>query len=743
MIQRLIIRFGWVCLALSIIGIIAWSNRFPEGFIFAAGDVVQYFNQNYVERNFRYLWSNTVGEGGFSSISLYYPFYATLFNISDLFGFSPSQQSFLYMSFFWGGSYLSCLFGLSLISNRGFSLWSFKASLLSLIYALNPYTFYVFYFIWGYTPFLYLYLAVPILVIATIEFINEFNWRRSRYLLVVLFCAHLFSTISYGNLAFFISANLVLFSLAIFYWILVSNVSLSKFGTKIFELLVVELIAVGWAVFPQLPALFESSPLKSSAIFDYDTWIIWQRLSFWEILSLNPNAGTYGISHPFALASGIMISVIAIGVGCLLSGRSIEYRRWLAAFVVVLAIALIESKGKGLVPDDWAILAFKNPILGALRSNGKAFIFLPFLLLFMLISSMRSWSSRSSFCLMMGVSLACIFSINTILLGGLPAEFLGGASSGEQVCKNAKSCYLVHIPSEYTEAAAAIKEDGLNGKILSLPYSVINSPGWANYPKWKHIGVDPTAQLFSLPIVQMNMYHPFGWPYGKDWVVDEISESEFFSLVSSLGVSYFIFHKDISRDFSGPAARHLQSYKERGLIYTLYESNVVSIYRVANSYLRAAVTAHNDVDSGSPLEKINVVKVDPTKYIVTMTVDADVTSLALRETFSRQWRVYVLPTEQEGSAQRLGGPLPWLRSFFFPSLGEGVHGLYQGYGNQWELNAETICKDFFCAVDKNGKQTISLIIEYWPQRYMYLLLIITALVGLSILISFFRFLMRR
>ncbi len=736
-----IIKFGWICIAFSIIGIVAWLNKFPEGMVFAAGDVVQYFNQDFVKRNFNHLWSNIVGEGGFSSSFLYYPFYAVLFKVSDIFSLNPSQQSFLYMAFFWGGAYVSCLFGLSLISCRKFSVWSFEASLFSLIYALNPYTFYAFFFIWGYTPFLYLYVAIPIFVIATIEFFNEDNWQRSKNLLVILFFTHLFSTIAYGNLAFFISANLVLLILIISNWVLISKLPPKKLFIKICLFFTVELVATGWAVLPQLPSLlFENSPIKNDDIFDLGKWVLWQRLSFWEIFSLNPLASIYGVNRPFAMTSGLIISGLAIWLGCKNRTKSFAHKQWLAALCTVLIIALIESKGKGFVPDTWTIWAFSNPILGALRSNGKAYIFLPFLVLLMLFLSTSSWRRHYRNCLMLLVLTISIFSTYPLFFGGLPAEYLGG-SRGDKICRNSKSCYLVRIPSEYNEAAAVIKKDGLDGKILGLPYSVISSPGWSNYPEWKHVGVDPTTQLFSLPVVQMNMYHAFGRPYGLDWAENDMSQSEFFQMVSDLGVSYLMFHKGISKNFSIPAARHLREYEQMGLIHALYKSDTVSIYRVAEAYLRPAITAYSRVKFDESLMGIDVMKVNPTKYIVTLPVSQYETNLVLREAFSRQWRIHISPPKQGGLEKQLHGIPAWWRSFFSPLLSEGSHSLFHGYGNQWKFNTELICRDYGCAKDKSGAQTITLVIEYWPQRYLYLLQTFTSLVALCLIINILRVLM--
>lgn len=730
---KLIIKqFGWIAIALSVIGGVAMFNRFPEGMVFAGGDVVQYFNQNFVERNFHHIWSNVIGEGGFSPVFLYYPIYWAIFTVSDLFGVNPSQQSVLYMFFFWGGAYIGCLFGLSLLTNRKFSIWSFEASLFALIYALNPYTFYAFYFIWGYSPFLYLYLAIPVLVITTIEFICEADPQRGKRLLMVLFFAHLFATIAYANLSFFVGVNLVLAGLGLAIWILASKATVKEFLIKIIAFLAIELAATGWATLPQLPnLLFENNPIDNGGFFDYASWILWQRLSFREIFSLNPAAGAYGNDHPFAMALGLIIIGLAVWLGCQQRAVLAEHRRWLAVLLSVLIVALLETKGKGIVPDAWSVWAFSNPVLGALRSFGKVFIFLPFLVILMLLLGISSWSNRARKLLAMGVFIVCVLSAYPMFLGGLQTEYSVGLKSGE-LCSNAKYCYLNRIPPEYSEAADVIKHDGLDGKILSLPYSVINSPGWSNYPTWKHVGSDPTVQLFSLPVVQMNAYHVFGRAYGLEWAQGGIAEPEFFKLVADLGISYLLFHKDVRQDFIGPAARILQAYEQKGLIRTLYESRTVSIYRVGEDYLRQIVTADSSSNPKQPLAAVNVVKVDPTKYIVSLPVSAHENNVVLREAFSRQWKVHILPYKRSEPVEQVAKNLSWWDLFFFPTLTEDSHTRFGGYGNVWKINTDAALRDFGSATDAKGQQTVVLVLEYLPQRYINILLIVAVLGGLAV-----------
>lgn len=735
-IGLLISRFKWIIAALGIIGALAWLNHFPDGMIFAGGDVVQYFNRDWVERNLHYIWSNAVGEGGFSPIFLYYPFYAALFAVSDVFGLTPSQQSILYMLFFWGGAYAGCLVGFSLVTNKKFSIWSLEANLLALIYAINPYTFYAFYFIWGYSPFLFLYVVFPVLAVATIEYFGSPSWQQAKHSLAVLFVAHLFATIAYANLSFFIGVNLVLLGIGIGVaeWTIASKCSTKQFFLKILLLLGVEIAATGWAVLPQFPnLLFEGNPLNKGAAFDFPGWILWQRLSFWEFFTLNPAASGYMGSNSIAVALSLVVIGLVVWVWIVRSDKLdlSTRRRSLTILTIVLMVALLETKGKGIVPGASAVWAFSNPILGALRSNGKVFIFLPFLVHLMLLFSMSSWSQRARHLILGATLFACFVSSYPMLLGELQTKYSVGLRNGE-LCGDAAYCYLNRIPHEYSESVAVIKNDGLGGKILSLPYSVINSPGWSNYPAWKHVGLDPTMQLFSLPVVNMNIYHAFGQPYGREWAEGGMEGSEWlFNLVADLGVSYFLFHKDVRADFRYPAEYYLKNYEQKGLLRTIYDSQVVTVYRVADTYRQPVITAHFNAHPEQSMARVDVVKVNPTKYVITLPVNEHGINLRLREAFSQQWRVYILPSRRAAPAQQVAENLSWWESFFLPALAEDAHVRFGGYGNAWEVGTKALCPDFGCFADGAASQSVSLVIEYWPQRFVYLFLIIAVLIGIS------------
>lgn len=729
-------KYAWTAGGLAIIACIAWLNRVPDGMIFSGGDVLQYFDREFVDRSFRHIWSNFLGEGFFSPSYLYYPFYVALFAVSDLFGLDPSREAILYVLFVWGGSYIAWLFAHSLRRSSELSVWSAETNLLALLYALNPFTFYAFYFIWGYSPFLFIYVVFPVIATATLEYFAETERGRSYRLLALLFFTHALATIAYTNLSFFVGLNVVLGIVVLSEWLFERRRPARSMVRKAFAFFLVELAATSWAIVPQLPnLLLEHSP---TAAANFSSWILWQRLSIWEVLTLNPQAKHYVANSAAVaiLALGVMAAALLVWIarspGQRLAGRG------LAMACGIAVIVLIESKGRGIVPGEAAIWAFANPLLGALRSNGKVAIFLPFLVLFLMSVGFSDWNRRLRIGLLAATVGVFLISAYPMATGGLQKKYSVGIKKGE-VCDSGLYCYLNRIPSEYRDAAAAVRRDGRGGKILSVPYSVVSSVNWTYYPSWKHIGVDPTVQLFNLPVVQVNTHHLFGYIYGREW--EEAGRDDpqpLLNLAADLGASYVLFHKDVYRQFLYPSADYLPNYERLGALTAIFDSPIVTVYRVAPSYLRPTIESFPD---GGGMRRAESVKLSPAKYVVTVPVWPNDNEIVLREGFSSQWRVHVLPASRSGPAATVATGVSWWESFFLPVVPHSSHARFARYGNRWRFDGDRLCNELGCAQGPDGQRIATLVVEYAPQRYVYLLQllsVIAAVVASAAMIFRFR-----
>jgi len=152
---------------LLVIVFVSLMNIFPKGYTFSGGDVTQYIN---LKNNFNmmlYTWDSVAGSGVFLQFFSYSIFYIPFYFLSYL-GISASAQSFFYFFIFLAASYISFFlaskkFG---VVKESFGL----RVLISLVYAINPYTLYVFIYTWGYSPFLLLYPLIPLIFAFTYSY---------------------------------------------------------------------------------------------------------------------------------------------------------------------------------------------------------------------------------------------------------------------------------------------------------------------------------------------------------------------------------------------------------------------------------------------------------------------------------------------------------------------------------------------------------------------------------------------
>ena len=728
-------KFIWIFTGIVLILLLSIYNQFPDGMFFAGGDQFQLVNTAWIDKTYFYIWSHWNGEGGFSTGANYYPFFRGINIISQIFSLTASKQSIIFYLFYWGTSYLSFLWSLKLLKINNFSVFSWQAATISFIYALNPYTYYLFYLLWGFGPFPLLYPLIPLLTVSAIQYFFATQKQESRKYYCLLLLLFFLANPAFSNTSFFVASNFVLMALFSLLWAFNKNFSLFFYFKKLILLFSIELIASGWAVIPQINYfLNEASPVKNQAIFNFKEWILWQRLNLLDLFTLNP----YGLSEASSTSITFIfgsIFIILILVGFVCKKRVSQINPFaVSLFIICIFIFLIESKGKGFISDEVAIWLYSNPVLGAFRSYGKLYIFLPTLLLLTLvyqISDYRKISASIALLILLFFNLTAIYPV---LTGKIQTEYSGILENGK-TCINAPRCNLNYIPPDYLEAAQIIKAENLSGKILSAPYSVINSPGWSNYPSWKHIGVDPTPQFFSLPVVQMNSYGAFGFPYGLDWARGGADNANSILLrIADLDIRYILFHKDADNRFIEPPLSYLRKLENNGDFHQIYESKNLIIFRVDDLHFRPIITAH--IANIKPSLNLFFTQINPTKYQILLPLENQMIEVVFRESFSSKWEL-LLSTNPFNSDGIVALP-QWWESFFFSKLGYDKHRLFEQYANTWQLNPALECKKYNCDVIMiNNQPYILIYIEYAIQRLVYLLMLLSLAASVFIIIFWF------
>jgi hypothetical protein len=699
-----------------------YINISPDGMIFAGGDVYQPINPDWFKEKFGYTWSHWRGEGGYAVGMVFYSvLYITILSIGNLLSLSTSEQSLIYYVLYWGGPYFSFLFAAKILkSNNIYS--DFEIKFLSFLYALNPYTFYIFFSIWGFNAFPFIYITIPIVIASSIKIFEECGDQKFKYTFI-LFIALFISNIGTSNLAFYLSLNIINLIIVSFISLLMPSISIKSYIKNLSIYFFILFTATSFVLIPQLNYfLFESSPINNK-IFNFSDWVLWQRLDFWELFTINPEAKQFFAINKYILWAGSIFYLAVIFV--LLKAKN--NARTLALFLACLFSIAIESKLKGIITNDLTITLFSNPLLGSFRSNGKLFIYFPFLLIGIIYLGAIDLTKKSRLALFALLFVFNGISILPVTLGKIQTKYSTAFKPGEN-CDTSTNCNLKAIPQDYLAASKAIEIDGLQGKILSTPFSVINSPGWNNYPKWKHIGADPTHQLFSLPIVDMNSYEAFGTPYGEKWAKGDPNDfKDILRTASSLGISYIIFHKDVAPQFIEPSLSYIKALEKDGSIVKIHEGDYINTYRVKENYRKNLITQENTSgDSSNSL--IEFVKINSTQYLAYIPFDNKTSLLVFREAFSSQWELLFNALNNSGDISKVE-PTKWWNRFNLPAIPQTRHHLYEGYGNSWEVNPQEDCaKITSCQVlERNGKKFLVLMLEYKTQKIFYSCLLLSTL----------------
>lgn len=565
---------------------VTFVNSFPQGYTFSGGDFSQALNISQIFSNFFYVWGNRIcvfGEGGFfpwyNSVSFYFIFY----RLPEFFGLNNTNILSYILFLFLLLSYLSFLFSIKLLfknNNKAIN------ALFSLCYALNLTTLYFYTFIWGFSHQIIIYIFIPVLTALFIKFIETCELNYMLGFLLFLFL----SIPAYGNPAFFVALCFFL-SLIFLGLILVRHI---KFDLRFLKaVLILVLLALGVLSCWLLPLLvFVKSGFKSITVgaFALKSWLDMQST---DILSIFLNVPSRKEYFPFKYDNGfsIMLSflpILGIGLALMIKTKKARYNFYkvIFAFIYVLFVFLLKKTYPPF--SQLSLWIFNIPFFTVLRSYEKLAVFMPYIILVMLYVLALDVCTKKNMRLL---------AFSVFLLFIIPAPFFKGgvlqkysvAFSEKDNYKNADYSYLVKIPDEYKGLSKIAEEDLTDSKVLSLPYSVINSVGWVNYPKWKLVGVDPVQNFHGKPTVQANSFNSnlSGWNYGLSWnEIDTRSSGWIIPLSGLLNAKYIIYHKDVATTFLNKTTEKIKYLKKQGLVRLLLDNEMYSFYEVSSIYFR-------------------------------------------------------------------------------------------------------------------------------------------------------------
>ena len=565
---------------------ISFLNKYPSGYTFSAGDnsqIIKY--DNFLKNSLQYSWqaSNT-GQTNISQPYFYFYYFCSL--VQKVIGVGNMSVFFyLIFSLF---SFFSFRYSAKIFFKTGSD---FSRNSISFIYAFSPYLLY-FYLLFGLTN-LFLSSLIPLIIALSYNYFQESSVKKLSYLGIVFFVCNFV----FGNAAFFISLLIITFLLIILeFFILSKDRNYWEYAKKVFFYYGLLFLTSFIAIIPQISTLSQASDTINSnaAFFDIKEWIYWASLGFLDILYITPSYLFNADLSKFSVPFGIIPSLLFI-VAFMYRDRY-KPRMILVLSLMTIIIIFLSNKGKGILSKGFITDIFSsNIILESLRSHDKASVYLPFFILIVIIfivGKIKRW----------------ILMLAIVLYLGLYFSFFLGRS--KYIRPNVPGLdydYVVKIPQDYFDTSDRLTSEKNNYRILSLPWCILNSPGWVNYPKWRISGNDVTSHLFKQPVISVSNVLNENWFYIKTWNEQKSEDSAWILAFAQLqNAKYLIYHKDVAKQFLDQTENKISYYEEKGLITKIENNENFDLYRIGdeNNFMPKFYVPSKDFISNRPIEDL-------------------------------------------------------------------------------------------------------------------------------------------
>lgn len=452
----------------------------------------------------------------------------------------------------------------------------------------------------------------------------------------------------------------------------------------------------------------------------------------------------------------IYIICVFILAGCVMLAASrsdlkARIRPFLLTALVIIFIA------KGVSPPFAIILdaSFSTwPFLGRLFRNptyfGSIYVFLfSFLFAFgvshlaLLISGMcKKLHSKCHVVLLYG----CGFTI--IMLYGWPFVTGGPASNS-----------TVRVPQYFTDLVAFLNtREEVVARTIELPINAQQSHFVSlDWGRSRYTGFPPLAILTDyLSLLEAPE---------QDLIYRDEGEVAWLKTLGDRNVSYIVYYGDAvlavsshSQEILGNKARvakALEWAKANNYIDEERTFGPIRLFHLASSLFSQRVvvesttanTAQKMLRAGMQHSDVKYVAamVNPTKYKIVATLPENEINIKLSEAFSREWKVYLecrkadpgseyeTMTERDGAIRlpsKRFDPM-FFETWFRSPVSETSHHMTAAGGNAWLLDMREACTE-----QQAGPKDVVILLEYEPQKAVY---VGYAISGLTLLILFFLF----
>jgi len=696
-------------------------NKIPSGTFIAAGDFSQFISSNNNIKDLLYVWSSKLsGQGQYNPLIVAFPLYLfqnILFNL----GFSYSNIANVIIFIFLISSFYSFYSSIKII-NKDIPI---NIGLLSSgVYALNIFTFSIFIYPWGFTPHFVLYIFIPLIFALLNKLITDFSIKNISIFNVFFFIV----IISFQNPVFLVALFILEILLFITFFITKAFHFNIKNIAKLLSGLVLQLLC---SVFFILPFYISQQDITNSLssskiITDYANWLLITSPKIYSTMIFGIN--DFYLSKDIYSNSNILIAIsmgyiIFLIISILFQKRKQE-KNWLHYFI---SFVILFSLLMRLTPPFDKVNSLVYQFFKFFRSPEKLFVFYPFfyLILLSLLLFYSKFSRRIINCILILVLIIPF----PFYIGGIP-KYLSYKDRSDY-------SFTVKIPQEYYDIRKIINEDSYQLSIISLPYSVVNSINWVNYPKWHYIGIDVLSMLYNKSYISSNTYdHPSAETklsfkeYNEAGIV---SKEKFVALLQKFSGKYIILHKDITKDWidnSQTIYNTIKALESNKILKQLDDNDYFTLYELDDNYLMPLISSSKD--------EIYFQKVSPVEYKIFIPNLKENTTVEFHQSYNAEWGLYMKPKP----GINWNDPLKYYKNTktteFMPSekifkindlsyiwerpIFDNTHQIVKDYANSWTIDSQFIRENYtdeYYIKNKDGSIAVEMVIYFRPQSYFY------------------------
>lgn len=696
-------------LGLLILCWVVFVNLFPKGYVFAGGDTTQMISLKSHFEQFFFDWEARAF------------FYYAFFYLLDSLKLSDSVQLSFCLGIIIFGAYISFDIFSRLIFKR---TSDFARMGVSLFYALNLYTLFLFLGNWGYSYFPSLYIFIPLLVGFFLKLVETKELKFGAFFVLTLLPA----SSGFGNPAFFISF-LIFLSLIFLFLLIFGMVKLDRKMAIILLILAIAsfLISAFW-IFPLLPQMRSGvESVASSNVLEFNWFIrntaspIWNT---WSLIHFSRDYFPYNFPYKnIAYLKNVIIAIsflpmLVVFFGAIGYGRfKAEKRKYFLVFSgVMLVMTMLIAR---LAAPFEIINYYLYNIWGmnTLRSFDKTAIYFPFILAFLMIMALNEIGSKK---LKIGFLMVILLIPFPFYLGKLQQN-VGYRFSGEKNYKTASMSFLVKIPEDYYNIRKIINNDPEKAFIVSMPATKNDGTGISDFPKWKLYGFDVTRFLYDKKFIQANDNYFGEWNFAESF--NEDLSGNYGWLVELLGImngKYIIYHKDATADSVWKSQFKMKNLEEKGLVTKLEDNEYFNLYEIKDKFRTSYISwqerdmALNNLrifrqsdgdDITETIQPADFYEINPKKYIVKMNI-SDNSELVIAEPYNSNWKAYLIG--DDGKKTEISN-----------------HFKARGYANGWKI--------------KSGSDANKILVEYYPERLIWRGMAISLATALFLLIYLIKY----